>query len=200
MPELAPRLRKKVAGETRKRLLEAAEHLGRTVGPAGMSLDAVAAAAGVSKGGLLYHFPSKHALLRALVQDHVAGFRLEMDRLCPGWAEPADDRQALLGARAYVAAMRELMQQTDSPSSGVFAALTEDPHFMAPLLELRGVVRRMFSRCPPEAMLVLGTCEGVVHDRMIDPDHWDCGWAETQFRLMERLLEELVAGRARFAG
>ncbi|AYY15520.1 TetR/AcrR family transcriptional regulator [Actinobacteria bacterium YIM 96077] len=33
-----------------------------------VTLDAVAAAAGVSKGGLLYHFPSKEAMLDAFVQ------------------------------------------------------------------------------------------------------------------------------------
>ena len=33
-----------------------------------MTLDVVAQAAGVSKGGLLYHFPSKESLLGALAQ------------------------------------------------------------------------------------------------------------------------------------
>ena len=36
-----------------------------------MTLDGVAQAAGVSKGGLLYHFPSKESLLGALAQRYV---------------------------------------------------------------------------------------------------------------------------------
>jgi len=34
----------------------------------GMTLEAVAARASVSKGGLLYHFPSKNALVKAMVE------------------------------------------------------------------------------------------------------------------------------------
>lgn len=48
---------------TRARLLSAADQIAAESGAAGVSLDAVAARAGVSKGGLLYHFPTKVALL-----------------------------------------------------------------------------------------------------------------------------------------
>ena len=48
--------------ETRDRLLDAFEGLLIAHGPRAATLDAVAAAAGVSKGGLLYHFRSKAAL------------------------------------------------------------------------------------------------------------------------------------------
>lgn len=66
----------------RERVLDAFEHL--LVDEVGVpaTLDAVAAAAQVSKGGLLYHFPSKDALvegllarLRAQVDDDVAALR-----------------------------------------------------------------------------------------------------------------------------
>lgn len=40
---------------------------------AAFTLDAVALEAGVSKGGLMYHFPSKEALLEALVAQAVSG-------------------------------------------------------------------------------------------------------------------------------
>jgi AcrR family transcriptional regulator len=54
------------AGPARDRILEAAERLVAEVGAARLTLDAVAQGAGVSKGGLLYHFPSKESLLNAL--------------------------------------------------------------------------------------------------------------------------------------
>lgn len=47
----------------RERILEAAERVIGDVGAARMTLDGVAHAAGVSKGGLPYHFPSKELLL-----------------------------------------------------------------------------------------------------------------------------------------
>ena len=52
---------------TRERILGAYQDLLIVDGPRMATLDAVAAAAGVSKGGLLYHFKSKEALTEALL-------------------------------------------------------------------------------------------------------------------------------------
>jgi AcrR family transcriptional regulator len=57
----------------RERILEAAERVVGDVGAARMTLEGVAQAAGVSKGGLLYHFPTKEALLGALAKRYVEG-------------------------------------------------------------------------------------------------------------------------------
>lgn len=55
------------ASATRDSLLDAAKRVMQRVGAGNLTLDAVAKEARVSKGGLLYHFPSKQALLRGLV-------------------------------------------------------------------------------------------------------------------------------------
>ncbi|NKR26217.1 TetR family transcriptional regulator [Rhodococcus hoagii] len=57
-----------MASDTRDRILDALESLLLTQGLAQVTLEAVAAEAGVSKGGLLYHFPSKEALLAGMVR------------------------------------------------------------------------------------------------------------------------------------
>ncbi|MGG7102709.1 TetR/AcrR family transcriptional regulator [Rhodococcus sp. 24CO] len=57
-----------MAEGTRDRILDALEKLLLVNGVAQVTLEAVAAQAGVSKGGLLYHFPSKEALLAAMVR------------------------------------------------------------------------------------------------------------------------------------
>ncbi|MCK0093658.1 TetR/AcrR family transcriptional regulator [Rhodococcus sp. HNM0563] len=54
----------------RAKLLDAFVTILLEQGERAATLDAVAAAAGVSKGGLLYHFPSKDALVEGLA-DHV---------------------------------------------------------------------------------------------------------------------------------
>lgn len=54
-------------GSTRDRVLDAYETLLIEQGPGGATLDAVAAVAEVSKGGLLYHFSSKEALVSGLL-------------------------------------------------------------------------------------------------------------------------------------
>ncbi|WP_058835178.1 TetR/AcrR family transcriptional regulator [Luteimonas abyssi] len=65
--------------DTRKRILEAAESLSQRMGAAHLTLDAVAAEAGVSKGGLLYHFPSKEALLGGMVEHHMEQHRRSLE-------------------------------------------------------------------------------------------------------------------------
>jgi AcrR family transcriptional regulator len=57
----------------RERILDAFQQVLVANGERAATLDAVAAAAGVSKGGLLYHFASKDALVDGLV-DRVAAF------------------------------------------------------------------------------------------------------------------------------
>jgi AcrR family transcriptional regulator len=54
----------------RDRILDAAEQLVSAAGASNLTLDAVAQTAGVSKGGLLYHYPSKDALLVAMLERH----------------------------------------------------------------------------------------------------------------------------------
>ncbi len=59
------------AHAARDRILDAADELVTAAGAGNLTLDAVAHAAGVSKGGLLYHFPSKDALLAGMVERHI---------------------------------------------------------------------------------------------------------------------------------
>jgi AcrR family transcriptional regulator len=61
-----------MAEDARTRILDAAETLVRTRGVAGLTLEAAAQTAGVSKGGLLYHFASKEILLGALLKRFTA--------------------------------------------------------------------------------------------------------------------------------
>jgi AcrR family transcriptional regulator len=57
-----------VTANTRDRILDALETLLLEKGMSQVTLENVAATAGVSKGGLLYHFKSKDALLAGLVR------------------------------------------------------------------------------------------------------------------------------------
>jgi AcrR family transcriptional regulator len=64
----------------RERLLDAAERVVVESGATHLTLDAVAKSAGVSKGGLLYHFPSKEALLEGMVTRHFREVDAEVDK------------------------------------------------------------------------------------------------------------------------
>lgn len=64
----------KAAEQTRAALLEAATRVISKEGILSLTLQAVAKEAGVSKGGLLYHFPSKDALVKGMLEHHLARF------------------------------------------------------------------------------------------------------------------------------
>lgn len=69
--------RKKEPERLRQTLLECAARLVVEEGIAGVTVQSVATSAGVTKGGLFHHFPSKVALLEALFVDLIA--RLDAD-------------------------------------------------------------------------------------------------------------------------
>jgi AcrR family transcriptional regulator len=86
--------------DTRRRLLDAAASVVRREGPRALTLEAVAAEAGVSKGGLLYHFATKDALVEALVDDWLDRLEADADE------RAGDGRWARGYARAAVAGPR----------------------------------------------------------------------------------------------
>lgn len=114
---------------SRQRILAAASDLVRKEGSAHLSLDAVAALAGMSKGGLLYHFPNKNALLKALVEQYV-------EKSSAAWDEQLerDDRQSV-PLEYFKLVVDEINSGSPSPS-GVLAALSEDPDLLAPIRNL----------------------------------------------------------------
>lgn len=64
---------KHTSSNTRNRILSAAANVVLEQGAVRMTLEAVAKQAGVSKGGLLYHFPSKDALVKGMIEYMVQG-------------------------------------------------------------------------------------------------------------------------------
>ncbi len=62
------------SNDTRTIILAAAAKIVREQGAAHLTLDAAAKEAGVSKGGLLYHFPNKDLLIRGMVEYVVQDF------------------------------------------------------------------------------------------------------------------------------
>lgn len=70
-----------MARDTRDRILVALRTLLSRGGTSAATLDNVAAEAGVSKGGLLYHFPSKQALFAGLIEQTTASVAVELGAL-----------------------------------------------------------------------------------------------------------------------
>ena len=145
-------------GSGRLRILEAASALAREAGPGNLSLDAVAARAGVSKGGLLYHFPSKAKLLEAVVELFLESFGASLairERELEGEPEPV--------LRSYLDLFVQEHRCHQPPPSGVLAALAENPDFLKPVRRFeRGLLDRMKadSHDPALAMLIFLAIHG----------------------------------------
>jgi AcrR family transcriptional regulator len=115
---------------TRQRILQAASRIVLQQGVINLTLENVALEAGLSKGGLLYHFPSKEALVEGLMQQLTEDFNSTLDR--ESGAEPIDAGRWL---RAYVRMTFALDQQTNNLASGLLAAATMNPALLNPLRE-----------------------------------------------------------------
>jgi AcrR family transcriptional regulator len=96
-------------------------------GASHLSLDAIARKAGISKGGLLYHFRRKEDLMRALVERHLAGVE-EATRHAA--ARPIEPNAV---AAAFVDAYLQNIATCPQRPSGVFAALAENPDLLEPV-------------------------------------------------------------------
>ncbi|BDH47250.1 TetR family transcriptional regulator [Salmonella enterica subsp. enterica serovar Choleraesuis] len=89
--------RKKDPVRIKEQLLEAAVGIAGVDGIAAISLNAVAQAAGVSKGGLLHHFPSRQALIYAVYQRLLAIMEAKISALIA-----ADSEHYGCFSRAYL--------------------------------------------------------------------------------------------------
>lgn len=152
---------------SRERILSAAADVAREAGAGNLSLDAVAARAGVSKGGLLYNFPTKAALMRALVESYLAKFEGDLDAASEG-PDASDD---LLSAYIKLSAVE--WDETKPGAAGVLAAMAEDPDFMKPIAAFK---RRLLDRLKADSddletlLIVYLALEGMRSMKLFETD------------------------------
>jgi AcrR family transcriptional regulator len=116
--------------ETRSRVLHAAGRVVLRQGVRGMTLAAVAREAGVSKGGLLYHFASKDALLTGMVGEFVELIEARMQ------ASMATDAAPGAWTRAYLDAAtvdRDGDDPMDRLATAMLAAGASNTDLLQPL-------------------------------------------------------------------
>jgi AcrR family transcriptional regulator len=102
--------------ETRRALLAAAAEAIRVRG-IHASLEEIARFAGVSKGGLIYHFASKDELITELVRTELAAFQASIDAAL----DPDDTAPGRL-TRAYI---RAVLSGTDDEARESLALITQ---------------------------------------------------------------------------
>ncbi|MDX9862333.1 MAG: TetR/AcrR family transcriptional regulator [Rhodospirillales bacterium] len=114
----------------RQELLDAAAAVVAESGAGHLTLDAVAEKAGVSKGGLLYHFPNKESLLVGLMTRHFED--------CDARRAAALDDLANDNARELKAELLTFLEKpgVDARTGrGMLAAIANEPRLTQTLLE-----------------------------------------------------------------
>jgi AcrR family transcriptional regulator len=122
------------AQTTRDQILRAAERVVMREGVAGMTIAAVAKEAGLSKGGVLYHYASKEALVQGMLERLIALFEADVEHYAAGDATRAPGRYT----RAYVRATLEprgesASSEVEDVSAAIIAAVSTDPTLLEPL-------------------------------------------------------------------
>ena len=118
----------------RDQLLDAAETVAVREGVSRLTFDAVAAEAGVSKGGLLHYFTNKDQLIEGMVRRAAEGwrnhFRAAYQSVPPGPGRMV--RGMLLNCFTDAQAWTEELRRS---YSSVFAALAQNPSLVEPMRE-----------------------------------------------------------------
>lgn len=131
----------KPSPDVHNRILDAAETLVQTKGVGGLTLEAAARLAGVSKGGLLYHFASKEALLDAALKRLSEYFRTEFETAVA--AQPEGPGRVARAMIAWAFGEDETAcDERDERCAAVYlAAFHHDPALLDPIRAVYGRLR-----------------------------------------------------------
>jgi AcrR family transcriptional regulator len=179
--------------DTRDRLLDAAEAVVIERGVNAMTLEAVAARAKVSKGGLLYHFPSKEAVVQGMVS-RVAS--IVQERFASGLASEAP------GPGRHARTMLGLMMDTEGSlfprlqrvAGPLLGAISSNPEMLEPMQRFfKRVFQGMLDDGLPSdrSWLVLAALDGIKFWRVfgiLQPSQRDLAGLRL---LLTRIIEEV---------
>lgn len=116
--------------DTKAKILEATARIINEEGVFSLTLEAVAKVAGVSKGGLLYHFPSKESLLEGMVNYLTQNFVTSMN------ATVKEDAVEIgKWTRAYTNLTFNQEKEDVDMNTAFLAAVATNPELLKPMAE-----------------------------------------------------------------
>jgi AcrR family transcriptional regulator len=127
------RARTAVGSSTKSRIIEAAEDVVLRDGVAHLTLDAAAAQAGLSKGGVLYHFPTRDSLVAGMVDKIIEEFDRDVDELL--MHDDGAGRFTRAYIRATLAPSSPRPDREDRVGAALIAAAAAEPALLVPLQE-----------------------------------------------------------------
>ncbi|HAI59208.1 MAG TPA: hypothetical protein DCM32_04955 [Xanthomonadaceae bacterium] len=126
--------------KARQKVLDAARRIVETRGAGHLTFETLAAASGVTRGGITYHFRTKEDLLKALIEADIAAWEQNAQTLAVDAGLPCMKAARLLGhVRCSLAGDDEAHRRF---VSGMLSAAMIDPGLLDPV---RAQVRRDFA-------------------------------------------------------
>lgn len=123
---------------TKHRIMDAAEDIVMELGASRLTFDELVKHTGLSKGGILYHYPNKKALLRNMVERMIEIFENRRAAL-----EAKGDLTGIVQAKSYLLASFDKNERFRTSSNSLMAVAANDPE----LLEIvRDHYKRNFSQ------------------------------------------------------
>ena len=173
---------------TRAALLDAVIRVIEQHGPQQLTLDAVAREAGLSKGGLIYHFSSKQALVSGLLERALTDFENRIESL--------HDRQPGGYVRAFVLAASEATASTTylRTSAALLVAMTHHPGLLGSYIERSKVWQSRLESdglYPTWATIARLTVDGLYLASLFGND---VTFEAQRDRVLQRLLNLTLAG------
>jgi len=176
-------------------VLDAAEAVVIEMGAVHMSLDVVAKKAGVSKGGLMYHFPTKKSLLKAMIERLVKQFY--------------DDRRAVLGKikpgagrmlKAGILTVLRPDQKRDRMGLSILVVAAHDPELLKCLKEAHRHHLKEITDSGMDierAVVISLASDGLMLLEMLGLSPHSPAQKKKIMDVMIRMIEELESGKGR---
>ena len=120
--------------DTRSAILDAAEAVVARMGVGNLTFDEIAREAGVSKGGVLYHFRSKEALTEAMIERFIDRFDMAVADAAASDRNPSG-RMARAYVRATIGEPPLTGELFDRANGAITAAMANFPERLEPIRE-----------------------------------------------------------------
>lgn len=179
----------------RAQLIDATIDLVARHGYAGTSLARIAEAAQISKATVLYHFPSKDAVVRA-------AYESVLDGLTAHVGAAVGQRSGAAAVEAYIRSLVGHLNERPERARVISEAITGDPEItdrpasasrwqtVAALVEAAQAAGEYRSDADPRvtALMINGAVDAIVAERMTDPAFDTPGAAEQLVEILRRAL------------
>lgn len=176
---------------SRSKILDAASVVAQRDGASRLTIEAVAKEVGLSKAGLLYSFPSKDALMQALLQKMIDEFG---SNACCALTGQEGDQSPQGQMHNKLQAFRHLMEEDTHLAHAVLIAGTHNPDLLQPLRahitqQLDSMLQGVND--PVAALVLLSALDGMLLQHLLGLPPVDPDLRNQMLGRIEKLISEL---------